>query len=158
MKGNEDLARSVMPVSSDLSGFSREHMVANPELLVIVSRAFIVACVGMAVYIWKRKRSGLKLDSRWRLVGPLGLFTLVVSLDTYTVHNDEPKVQLTLISVGLALLAAMSLSTWLDSIRLRRRIERDLGRKATDGDLTSINTWIDALEAEKKNAEKSPRT
>jgi len=103
MKGNEDLARSVMPVSSDLSGFSREHMVANPELLVIVSRAFIVACVGMAVYIWKRKRSGLKLDSRWRLVGPLGLFTLVVSLDTHTVHNDEPKVQLTLISVGLAL-------------------------------------------------------
>src|SRR6516165_4297571 len=118
MKGNEDLARSVMPVSSDLSGFSREHMVANRELLVIVSRAFVVACVGMAVYIWRRKRSGLKPDSPWRLVGLLGLFTLLVSLETYTEHHDDPKVQLLVIYVGLALLASMSLSTWLDSIRL----------------------------------------
>ena len=133
-------------------------MLAKPELLVIVSRAFIVACIGMAVYIWKRKRSGVRPDSRWRLVGLLGLFTLVVSLETYTMHHDEPKVQLPLISVYLALLAAMPLSTWLDSIRLRRRIERDLGRKATEGDLTSINTWMEALEAEKRNAEKSPRT
>ena len=133
-------------------------MLAKPELLVIVSRAFIVACIGMAIYIWKRKRSGLKADSRWRLVGLLGLFTLLVSLETYTEHHNEPKARLPVIYVVLALLAAMSLSTWLDSIRLRRRIERDLGRKATDGDLTSINTWIDALEAEKKNAEKSPRT
>jgi hypothetical protein len=138
-------------------------MVANPELLVIVSRAFVVACVGMAVYIWRRKRSGLKPDSPWRLVGLLGLFTLLVSLETYTEHHDEPKVQLPVIYVGLALLVAMSLSTWLDSIRLRRRIERDLGRKAKKGDLTSINTWMEALEAEKRNAEKrnaekSPRT
>ena len=131
-------------------------MVANPELLVIVFRAFIVTCIGMAVYISKRKRSGLKPDSPWRFVGLLGLFTLIVSLETYTEHHDEPKVQLPLICVGLTLLAAMSFSTWLDAIRLRRRIERDLGRKATEGDLTSINTWIEALEAEKRNAEKSP--
>ena len=129
-------------------------MLAKPELLVIVSRAFIVACIGMAIYIWKRKRSGLKADSRWRLVGLLGLFTLLVSLETYTEHHDDPKVQLLVIYVGLALLASMSLSTWLDSIRLRRRIERDLGRRATEGDLTSINTWMEALEAEKRNAEK----
>ena len=129
-------------------------MLAKPELLVIVSRAFIVACIGMAIYIWKRKRSGLKADSRWRLVGLLGLFTLLVSLETYTEHHHEPKAQLPVIYVGLALLAAMSFSTWLDSIRLSRRIERDLGRRATEGDLTSINTWMEALEAEKRNAEK----
>jgi hypothetical protein len=132
-------------------------MVANPELLVIVSRAFVVAC-GMAVYSWRRKRSGLKPDSPWRSVGLLGLFTLLVSLETYTEHHNEPKARLPVIYVVLALLAAMSLSTWLDSIRLRRRIERDLGRKATEGDLTSINTWMEALDAEKRSAEKSPRT
>jgi hypothetical protein len=131
-------------------------MVAKPELLVIVSRSFVVACIGMAVYIWKRNRSGVRSDSRWRLVGLLALSTLVASLETYTTYHHEPKLQIPLISVYLAVLAAMSLSTWLDSIRLRRRIERDLGRKATEGDLTSINTWMEALEAEKRNAEKGP--
>jgi len=131
-------------------------MVAKPELLVIVSRSFVVACIGVAVYIWKRKRSGVGSDSRWRLVGLLALGTLLASLGTYTMHYDEPRVQLPLICVGLGLLAAISLSTWLVSIRSRRRIERDLGRKATEGDLTSINTWMEALEAEKKNAEKGP--
>jgi hypothetical protein len=41
---------------------------------------------------------------------------------------------------------------WIEGIRMRLKIERDLGRNPTDGDLTSISTWmkVDEIEQRKK--------
>jgi hypothetical protein len=33
-------------------------------------------------------------------------------------------------------------SAWITGVRMRRKIRQDLGRKATDADLTSIDTWM----------------
>jgi hypothetical protein len=41
---------------------------------------------------------------------------------------------------------------WIEGIRMRLKIKRDLGRKPIDGDLTSISTWmkVDEVEQRKK--------
>jgi hypothetical protein len=39
---------------------------------------------------------------------------------------------------------------------MRRKIKSDLGREATDADLTSIETWMKVEEAEERNREKKP--
>ena len=43
-------------------------------------------------------------------------------------------------------------SAWITGVRMRRKIRKDLGRKATDADLTSIDTWmkVDEVEEQKK--------
>jgi len=33
-------------------------------------------------------------------------------------------------------------SSWIIRIQMRRKIKKDLGRKATEQDLTSIDTWM----------------
>jgi len=50
----------------------------------------------------------------------------------------------------------LSVSAWIIGIRMRRNIERDLGRKATEADLTSIDTWMEVDAAEERNKEKKP--
>jgi membrane protease YdiL (CAAX protease family) len=47
-------------------------------------------------------------------------------------------------------------SSWIIGIRMRRKIRRDLGRKATDADLVSIDTWMKVEEVEERNQEKKP--
>jgi hypothetical protein len=47
-------------------------------------------------------------------------------------------------------------SAWIAGIRMRLRIRRDLGRKATETDLTSIDTWMKVDEAEQLNARNGP--
>ena len=43
-------------------------------------------------------------------------------------------------------------SAWITGIRMKRKIRKDLGRKATEEDLTSIDTWmkVDEVEQRKK--------
>ena len=43
-------------------------------------------------------------------------------------------------------------SAWITGIRMRRKIRKDLGRKATEADLTSIDTWmkVDEIEEQEK--------
>ena len=43
-------------------------------------------------------------------------------------------------------------SAWITGVRMRRKIRKDLGRKATDLDLASIDTWmkVDEIEEQKK--------
>jgi len=48
------------------------------------------------------------------------------------------------------------ISTWVVGIQMRRKIKKDLGRKATDSDLTSIDTWMKVEEVEEKNAKDKP--
>jgi hypothetical protein len=42
---------------------------------------------------------------------------------------------------------------WVIKIRLKRRMERGLGREVQDRDLTSINTWMEALPDEKESTQ-----
>jgi hypothetical protein len=46
--------------------------------------------------------------------------------------------------------------SWIEGIRMRLRIGRDLGRKATDDDLTSIDTWMKVDEVEQREKPKNP--
>jgi hypothetical protein len=60
---------------------------------------------------------------------------------------------------GLALwgflgLVATIISTWIIGIQMRRKVRKDLGRKATDADLTSISTWMKVDEVESKKPPK----
>ena len=42
-------------------------------------------------------------------------------------------------------------SGWVISFKMRRRIRKSLGRKATGEDLTSIDTWMKVKEEEEKS-------
>jgi hypothetical protein len=55
-----------------------------------------------------------------------------------------------------AVIIYSSVSAWIIGIRMRRKIKRDLGRKATGADLTSIDTWMEVEAAEERNNEKKP--
>jgi hypothetical protein len=49
-----------------------------------------------------------------------------------------------------------TVSSWILGLRMRRKIRRDLERKATEADLTSIDTWIKVDEADRENPRNSP--
>jgi hypothetical protein len=50
--------------------------------------------------------------------------------------------------LGLALFTIIA--SWINGIRMRRRIKRDLGREAKEADLSSIDTWMKVDEVEEK--------
>jgi hypothetical protein len=58
--------------------------------------------------------------------------------------------------VGLISIIVETVWAWIVGIRMRLKIKKDLGRKATDADLTSIDTWIKVDEAEQQNRRKGP--
>ena len=58
--------------------------------------------------------------------------------------------------VGLISIIVETIWAWIVGIRMRLKIKKDLGRKATDADLTSIDTWIKVDEAEQQNTRKDP--
>lgn len=46
---------------------------------------------------------------------------------------------------------------WMVGLRMRLKIKSDLGRKATQADLTSIDTWMEVQEVEqRKDLDKPP--
>jgi hypothetical protein len=45
---------------------------------------------------------------------------------------------------------------WIAGIQMRVKIKRDLGRKATEADLSSIETWIKVDEVEQQNERNGP--
>jgi hypothetical protein len=49
-----------------------------------------------------------------------------------------------------------SVSGWIIGMRMRRKIRKDLGREATDADLTSIDTWMNVEEVEERNQKNKP--
>jgi hypothetical protein len=60
---------------------------------------------------------------------------------------------LRLVIIALAIIVS-AVSTWIVGIKARRRIQRDLGRKATETDLTSLDTWMEAEEVEREKDDK----
>jgi hypothetical protein len=58
----------------------------------------------------------------------------------------------------IALAVAIINTVWasVEGIRMRLKIKRDLGRKATDTDLTSIDTWMKVEESERQGERNGP--
>jgi len=50
----------------------------------------------------------------------------------------------------VVILIVAAVTAWIADFRSRRRIRKALGRKAKDGELTSINTWMEVEETEKR--------
>lgn len=69
-----------------------------------------------------------------------------VPLDKYHVEGE--------IAVGSIVLNTVW--AWIEGLRMRLKIKRDLGRNATQADLTSIETWMKVDEAEQRNQEEKP--
>jgi hypothetical protein len=57
---------------------------------------------------------------------------------------------------GITVLLGITISGWIVGIRMRRRMKKSLGRKATDLDLVSLKTWMHVDETEQKNKESQP--
>src|ERR1700690_505863 len=50
--------------------------------------------------------------------------------------------------IGIGSIIVNAVWAWITGFRMRLRIKKDLGRKATHADLTSIDTWMKVEEAE----------
>ena len=61
-----------------------------------------------------------------------------------------------LLLVFLAILVVTSISAWILSVRMRRKIGKAVGGKASSTNLTSLNTWMKVDEAEKRKKESGP--
>jgi len=57
---------------------------------------------------------------------------------------------------ALVSIIVQTVSALIAGIRMRLKIKRDLGRKATEADLASINTWIKVEEAEQQTKRNTP--
>jgi hypothetical protein len=57
---------------------------------------------------------------------------------------------------GLITLIFTSVSSWITAIKMRRKVREKLGRKATDTDLASIDTWTRLDEVEERDQENKP--
>lgn len=59
------------------------------------------------------------------------------------------------LATAIVVIVFMAVSTWILGIRMRRRARRALGRRISDNELTSINTWMEVQDAEQRE---NPRT
>jgi hypothetical protein len=50
----------------------------------------------------------------------------------------------------------ITVSGWIVTMRVRRRMKKSLGRKATDLELASLKTWMAVKEAEQREEESGP--
>ena len=51
---------------------------------------------------------------------------------------------------------ALTVSGWIVTMRVRRRMKKSLGRRVTDLELASLNTWMRVEEAEQREKESGP--
>jgi hypothetical protein len=51
---------------------------------------------------------------------------------------------------------ALTVSGWIVTIQVRRRMKKSLGRKATDLELASLKTWMKVEEREQQEQESGP--
>lgn len=50
--------------------------------------------------------------------------------------------------IAIGSIIVQTIWAWIEEIRMRLKIKRDLGREATQADLVSIDTWMKVDEAE----------
>jgi hypothetical protein len=48
------------------------------------------------------------------------------------------------------------IATWITTVVARRRMRRALGRRVTDSELTSISSWMKAVESEQRTGQSRP--
>jgi hypothetical protein len=58
--------------------------------------------------------------------------------------------------IEFAAVIALIVSGWIVTKRVRRRMKKSLGRKATDLELASLKTWMRVEEAEQREKESGP--
>lgn len=51
---------------------------------------------------------------------------------------------------------ALTVSGWIVTLQVRRRMKKFLGRRATDLELASLKTWMIVKEAEQREEKSSP--
>jgi len=51
---------------------------------------------------------------------------------------------------------ALTISGWIVTIQVRRRMKKSLGRSATDLELSSLKTWMKVEEREQQEKESDP--
>ena len=56
----------------------------------------------------------------------------------------------------LAAVIAATVSGWIVTLQVRRRMKKSLGRNATDLELASHKTWMKVEEAEQREKESGP--
>ncbi len=54
------------------------------------------------------------------------------------------------------ILIVTAVSSWIIGFQMRRKIKKDLGRKAKDLDLTSVDTWMKVDEVENEHERNNP--
>ena len=55
--------------------------------------------------------------------------------------------------IGIAALIAMTVSGWIVTVRVRRRMGKSLGKTPTDLELASLKTWMKVGEREQQEQE-----
>lgn len=55
--------------------------------------------------------------------------------------------------VEFAAVIAVTVSAWIVTRQVRRRMQKSLGRKPADLELASLNTWMNVEEAEQQEKE-----
>jgi hypothetical protein len=60
------------------------------------------------------------------------------------------------ILVLIILVGSSVISAWVVGLQMRRKIRKDLGRKATEADLSSIETWMKVDEVEERKEQTKP--
>ena len=58
----------------------------------------------------------------------------------------------------ILIIVVTAIPAWITAVRMRRKVANSLGRKATNADLTSMNTWMQVEETKKIDEELKPRT
>jgi hypothetical protein len=56
----------------------------------------------------------------------------------------------------LAAVIAATVSGWIVTVQVRRRMKKSLGRSATDLELASLKTWMCVKETEQREEESRP--
>ncbi len=51
----------------------------------------------------------------------------------------------------MVVIVVTTVTAWIAAFRMRRRIKRALGSRATEVELTSISTWMKVEQAEERN-------
>ena len=58
--------------------------------------------------------------------------------------------------VGIVAVIALTVSGWIVTKQVRRRMQKSLGRKPADLELASLNTWMKVEEREQQENESGP--
>jgi hypothetical protein len=117
-------------------------------------RVVLTCGIFMLIYAWRRRRAGVKpAVSGLLVVALLGfVYGLLRAFHWQRTHTYEVAA----LCVLLGVLAAQTVSIWITGIKMRRKIRADLGRNATDADLTSIRIWTEVSETEQRNEGNKP--